>query len=300
MAPWIYVFPVLLVALACVAIYEHRNTTTLSLPLSPALTGLAILLPIVSFVNTLALPALSATATARHRTSLVSGLFQVFQLLQLVLAAVLAAFFFAASTPSSVRSCLLSTAWQHLFATKNGAALRRIQDTLDCCGFNSVVDRAWPFAEDLNNGGGVPCAERFGRRQACARPWTTTLQRSAGLDGGVAVTVGVLQVVIHLLMRWVAARQLSGRPTRLLEPLMTAGTGEASIVRPLLGDGQAHVDDSNDEGADDEAQAGNAGQTGHTGHTGQSAARGGYGTVTPRVEPSYNTDNGERNAWEAD
>ncbi|CAK7216736.1 hypothetical protein SCUCBS95973_002907 [Sporothrix curviconia] len=303
MAPWILLYPLLLVVLAFVAVYEYRSATTLSLPLSPALTILAILLPVFSFANAFALPALlTGPAHQRRRTLLVSNLLQALQLLQLVLSVVLATFFFATAAPSTVRNCLLSTTWQRLFASKNAAAIRHIQDTLDCCGFNSVRDRAWPFAEDLRGGGGVPCAERFGRQVACGGRWADRLQRVAGLEGGVSVTITVLQIAMFLLVRWATARQQSRWP-RLLGPFANANsTITRGASRPLLGGGDDHDDhDEDEEDEEDEENEENegvadAGQNQQTGEAGQRQAvdqrpaGGAYGTNGPRVEPSFNSE----------
>ncbi|KAL1900570.1 hypothetical protein Sste5346_002293 [Sporothrix stenoceras] len=284
---WIYVYPVLLVILFGVAIYEHVFTTSLSLPLSPVLTVLAIVLPVLSFANTIALPA-ALTATdnndsltlvlTRRRPLLVASLLQGFHLIQLLLAIILAVFFFERTAPSSIRSCLLGTAWQHLFATKNAAALRRIQDALDCCGFNSVRDRAWPFAEHVGRGGGVACAERFGRTQACAAPWTAALQRTAGIEGGIAAAVFLLQVALYFAAPWVNAQQQrrqQNRPqqqresgwARLFLPFVAGGVrGEETdgSQRPLLGsgndnNGRGYVYEENDNA--DEQPNGQEGNT---------------------------------------
>ena len=95
--------------------------------------------------------------------------------------------------PSSVRNCVLSTTWQRLFSTHDAEAIRRIQDSLGCCGFNSVKDRAWPFqGHEMSR----QCSEIYGRSTACAEPWGAALQRNAGLEFGVVLAVGVLQVSI--------------------------------------------------------------------------------------------------------
>ncbi|KIH94025.1 hypothetical protein SPBR_05980 [Sporothrix brasiliensis 5110] len=249
-------------------------------------TVLAIVLPVVSFASTIVLPA-ALTADdgsnnnnsssgrvlvfARRRPLLVASLVQALNAGQVLLAVVLAVLFLERTAPSAVRACVVGTAWQHLFATKNAAVVRRIQDALDCCGFNSVRDRAWPFAEDIGRGGGgggggAACAERFGRTQACAAPWTAALERTSGVEGGVAAGVLLLQAVLYFAAPWVAAalrqrqrqqqqsqrhRNTQSSPsesgwTRLLLPF---AAGEAlqrgrnnndnndGIRRPLLGTG---------------------------------------------------------------
>ncbi|ERS98983.1 hypothetical protein HMPREF1624_04178 [Sporothrix schenckii ATCC 58251] len=278
---WLYLYPVLLILLFGVAIYEHVHATALALPLSPALTVLAIVLPVVSFANTVVLPAALAVddgtnnnnnssgrvlVFARRRPLLVASLVQALNAGQFLLAVVLAVLFLERSAPSAIRACVVGTAWQHLFATKNAAVVRRIQDALDCCGFNSVRDRAWPFAEDIGHGGAA-CAERFGRTQACAAPWTAALERTTGVEGGLAAGVLLLQAVLYFAAPWVAAalrqrqqqqsqrhrnRQASPSEsgwTRLLLPFAAGGAlqrggnnndnndNNDGVRRPLLGAG---------------------------------------------------------------
>lgn len=222
----------------------------------------------MSFANTIALPAAltvtegnNSQTLTRRRPLLVANLLQGLYFVQLLLAVVLAAFFFATAVPTSVRSCVLGTAWQHLFATKNAVAIRRVQDALNCCGFNSVRDRAWPFAEDVGDGRGVACAERFGRSQACVAPWTTTLQRIAGVEGGIAVGVLLLQLTLYLVAQWVndrAQRRSRQQPAqeggwvRLLLPFFPgdiAGAANDGVNRPLLGGGNAREGSRGDDDA---------------------------------------------------
>ncbi len=204
--------------------YEKHTASALALPVSQTLPVLAILLPFLGILNA-ALPFLLAAAQRGlrgHRPRLRPALsatpvadilvptlsVRALQLAQLVLAVVLATGFFANAAPSDVRTCLVGTTWQRMFASKDAATLRRIQDAFNCCGLNSVRDRAWPFAEDLAGGiGGAPCADRFGRTQSCAAPWTAALQSMGHTEGVVAVLVAVLQVVLYLyeMVRWVMA-----------------------------------------------------------------------------------------------
>lgn len=171
--------------------------------MSPALTIFAILLPLVAAANALLVPIMtqrnpppsssSTSLSVPRRRSLASLLFtprtvQILQLLQGILTTVLATLFFQDMVPSEVRDCALSGHWQHLFRDKDAAAIKSIQDALNCCGFRSVKDMAWPFPPAE-----VRCAARFERDLACQQPWTQALRRSAGGDFGVVLVVGLLQ-----------------------------------------------------------------------------------------------------------
>lgn len=82
----------------------------------------------------------------------------------------------------------MNNRWQGLWRDRNGEAIRLIQDTLNCCGLNSLVDRAYPIKAPKS------CAEMFGRDQVCRGPWRSALRGSAGADLGIVIAVGVLQV----------------------------------------------------------------------------------------------------------
>jgi hypothetical protein len=63
-------------------------------------------------------------------------------------------------------SCFLFNTWTRLFQAKDERTIRHIQDTLECCGFKTVNDRAWPF----NNNGPSSCAVSFKRNKGCEGP----------------------------------------------------------------------------------------------------------------------------------
>jgi hypothetical protein len=67
-------------------------------------------------------------------------------------------------------------------------AIRTIQDTFECCGLNSVVDRAFPFGQPST------CAITYGRSNSCFGEWRKAEQINAGLLFLVAVIVFVLKV----------------------------------------------------------------------------------------------------------
>lgn len=180
--------------------YEHVNSLTLSLPLSPALTFLTILLPLLAAGNTFALPALvrssnNSSSTNTHRRVSLAMVLQrllfhpmALQFLQALVTTILATLY-ASDLVSSNDDCALATRWLRLFRTKDDQAIRAIQDAFQCCGFRSVHDMAWPFPPTA-----VECAVRFERALACRAPWTEALRRGAGVQFGVVLAVGLLQV----------------------------------------------------------------------------------------------------------
>lgn len=178
----------IILALVAVAIYEHVTSVTLSLPLTPALTFLTILLPLLAAGNILTVPYLVRRAHASNVLfKLISPI--VLQVLQGIFTTILATLYFTDVIPSATRECELSTRWEHLFRTKDAWSVRAIQEAFHCCGFRTVKHMAWPFPPTE-----VQCAERFDWTLACQGPWTGSLQRTAGANFGVVLAVGLLQV----------------------------------------------------------------------------------------------------------
>ncbi|KAK3343652.1 hypothetical protein B0T25DRAFT_521762 [Lasiosphaeria hispida] len=179
--PGLYILMVL--ALTSVAIYTHVKTKTLSLPISPLLTVLPIFLPTLSLLTTL--PRLTST------------LFPwALQAAQLVLTTILSTLLL-----SPVPLCILETKWRSFWTSHDAQSIRAIQDALDCCGFRSVKDMAWPFPSKEGGDDVVACAARFGRSEACSGPWEAALRGEMGGLAGVVLVVGVLQVVALLAAR---------------------------------------------------------------------------------------------------
>lgn len=174
--------------LTCLS-YVQVTSSTLSLPLSTGTTVLTILLPFLAAVNTFGrlhqtLPrTLSAFPALQQFLPLVPLLLQI---LQGVLAAVLATLTAEGFAPGQVLDCGLEINWQSLWHTHDGRAIQRIQDSFNCCGLRSLVDRDWPRHQ---------CQELYKNRHvSCLAPWRSSMQRSAGLGFTVAVAVGILQV----------------------------------------------------------------------------------------------------------
>lgn len=70
-------------------------------------------------------------------------------------------------------------------------AIREMQDSLNCCGFYTVKDRAWPFAGH----GGQSCVEVYGRGEACMEGMEVALGRLSGVEMGIVLLAELLQVL---------------------------------------------------------------------------------------------------------
>lgn len=94
--------------------------------------------------------------------------------------------------PNDNLNCGLDQKWDRLFRSKDGARIRRIQDTHQCCGLHSILDRAWPFQN--RNHGVNECANAFNRTKACLGGWRRDQQIAAGLLLLVAISTFLLKV----------------------------------------------------------------------------------------------------------
>lgn len=180
--------------------------TQLALPVSPALTLLTVFLPVLAAANAFGLPHLVKRAKVAASASWRLLLPIALQVLQLVLATVLATLSASDASPSATRGCMLETQWKRFWTGHDATRIRAIQDALSCCGFRTVKDMAWPFPRGSPGSGGPgsgggDCAKQFDRILACRVPWENAMQSSVGAGFGVAVTVAVLQFVSIVMMR---------------------------------------------------------------------------------------------------
>jgi hypothetical protein len=171
------------------AIFEHITIARLSLPLTSAITIINIVVVILTALHVASSLWLQRSEASSNWLSKVSvWIFQV----QWVAIPVLVTAFSVMILPSDVQKCLLSTQWQRLFSEHDKEAIRAIQDAFHCCGFNNARDRAYPFPNDQGAG---QCVLQYHRTAGCMRPWTSSLQRHAGLEMGIAIALGVIQVL---------------------------------------------------------------------------------------------------------
>lgn len=92
--------------------------------------------------------------------------------------------------PPSALKCGLDERWQLMFKQKDERAIRAIQDSFNCCGLNSVFDRAFPFRDGARS----ECSTVYGRSKSCFGEWRKAEQTTAGLFFLVAIIVFVIKV----------------------------------------------------------------------------------------------------------
>ena len=89
-------------------------------------------------------------------------------------------------------TCGLASRWQQMFQAKDGDTIQAIQDSLECCGFRTVTDKAWPFpAKGVD---AKACVTKFGWRKSCKGIWTAEGRSMLGMIIGVGVGVVVMKV----------------------------------------------------------------------------------------------------------
>lgn len=222
------VYMMISVVLFAIAVVVHFNSSSLGLPISPVISILTAILPVASFFGAY-MQQRRQRGHSRDRPTGGSRLrpLVIQALVALAAETALATLLLEAVVPSRILSCVLEQSWAAMFRAHDAAGIRRVQDGLDCCGLNSVRDRAYPFP------GSAPstCAETYGRTVACAGPWRRATQTNAGVDFGVVLAVGALQIFGLLFMgngtswwtAWSSRKwtQTITRPRESSQPLLT-------------------------------------------------------------------------------
>ncbi|QUC21949.1 uncharacterized protein UV8b_06190 [Ustilaginoidea virens] len=200
--------------LFAVAVVVHFHADHLSLPVSSVITILVVVLPIAAFLNAYIYPNLLRSSHSFAARSAASRLAPVIlQSAQALVTAVLATLLLEAVVPSPALHFLLEYEWDKLYRAEDSNHLMYIQDTYNCCGLDSVDDRAYPFV----HAPGGSCAEMHGRTTPCRRPWKIALQFFAGTDFAIVVIVALMQIFGLLIMKertawWTALRTEDWKP----------------------------------------------------------------------------------------
>ncbi|PGH17724.1 hypothetical protein AJ80_04732 [Polytolypa hystricis UAMH7299] len=173
------------------SIYAASRSSYLSLPIPTSASALAIVISLITY------PLLSFFTTPPNpsqpywlrvlRARLTPYILVILNTILLTLSTT------HLTTPTPLQSCALRETWLSLYRAKDERAIRRIQDGLECCGFRSSRDMAWPFPDNAH--GSNACEVAFGRRVGCEDAWGAEGRRVlVGL-----VVVGSLGVVCVIL-----------------------------------------------------------------------------------------------------
>jgi hypothetical protein len=169
--------------------YAYYQIRALSLPIPQAFAIITLLLPLATAFSTRTAYSLLRSQTARARPLLSLALF-AFQLIYETIIATL-------SLTYMVPNCRPEEQWARLYTNKDAGAIRRIQDRFNCCGFNTAVDRAWPFPHGRpeDGFGSDQCRRMFGREMPCSGSWRQAEQLNAGAFFAVAIVIFVVKVL---------------------------------------------------------------------------------------------------------
>jgi hypothetical protein len=156
------------------------------------------MLPLVTGISTGAAFRLRCTNSSNPRQLLyLLGIFA----LQLIYETIIATL----SLGNIFPDCGLEEQWARLYRDENADAIRRIQDRFNCCGFNTAVDRAWPFPHGRpeDGYGADQCERMYGRQRSCGGPWGQAKQINAGVLFTVATVILVIKVCrVAFFIRW--------------------------------------------------------------------------------------------------
>lgn len=245
---WNWVHLVLSLGLFGVSIYGHVQAQTLLLPISSFLTIFLIIVIPLFLVNTMLYAPLARSQRATRTRMLAAFLLQR---LQLIVVASMATSFSFNITSSTIRKCLLSTRWQQLFSAHDADSIRRIQDAFQCCGFATVRDRPWPFPDHHSSG---QCVDTYHRQISCFEPWQASLQQTSGIEFGVILAVGLIQVVNILRVSFFTESSATSTP-RFLR--LQADEAERARLLPAADFSEANITgDGVENNSTDQGEAG--------------------------------------------
>jgi hypothetical protein len=98
-------------------------------------------------------------------------------------------------SPESNLRCGLDDKWQDMFSKKNGDAIKKIQDALNCCGLHGTADKAFPFP--AKNTPPTTCMTRYDRNKSCFHGWRAEEEKVAGLMLMVVLLTALWKVFTH-------------------------------------------------------------------------------------------------------
>ncbi|KAH7317664.1 hypothetical protein BKA65DRAFT_514929 [Rhexocercosporidium sp. MPI-PUGE-AT-0058] len=278
----LFAVPLLLLVLTAIAGYAYSQIRFLSLPIPQALALLTVVLPLITGISAHGTYGLVRRSANNEPYQLTIPLIAVIGF-QLIYETIIATLALTHMIPPDALLCGLERKWQQFWSAHDahaGKTIRAIQDALNCCGFNSIKDRSWPFTNPAT------CATTFGRTQSCARPWRRAEQINAGLLLLVAVTVFIIKVLslISLLTSTTFSQSRWARPfkqignTHDVEDVDESEDNRATM-RGLI---EENAEEYHDEPATEPSSRAINAPNGEDGHG-------------PRVQPSQLTDGG--NAW---
>jgi len=239
----LFAFPILLLVLTAIAGYAYSQIRTLSLPIPTALALFTLFLPLITGISTRGAHSLVSRRRLKNEPfQLTIPLIGIIGF-QLIYETVVATLALTHLVPSATLRCGLQEKWTQLWKVKNDNDIRVIQDTFNCCGLNTLLDRSFPFADASE------CSRYFHRTQTCKGAWGQAEQINAGLLLLVAVVVFIIKVMSIISL-------LTGTPlseTKWARPFKQIGSGTEDLednragVRRLIEERSGTVEEYRDE-----------------------------------------------------
>jgi len=249
------IVPTLALLLTAIAGYSYSQIRHLSLPIPQALALFTVFLPVIASISVPVIDNILRAGLHQRRVAL--SLFAIHNA-QLIYEMILVVLSLAHMIPGKGLDCGLQSRWATLYRAHDADAVRRIQDSFQCCGLNSNRDMPWPFPSG-RPGEGVDvgeCQRLSGNSQACIGPWRQAEQINAGLLFLVAFSVFFARAISmsYILFTWKKALAWAkgGRQITNGEGDGTEQDDGRAMMRGLIND--SSVDDQHDEEYhDDEA-----------------------------------------------
>ncbi|CZT46564.1 uncharacterized protein RSE6_07010 [Rhynchosporium secalis] len=150
----LFAVPLLLLLLTAIAGYAYTQIRSLSLPIPQALALFTVILPLITGISAQGTYGVIRRSANNTQYQLTIPLIAVIGV-QMIYETVIATLALTHMVPPDSLICGLESKWQQFWSAhdiKAGDSIRTIQDALNCCGFNSLKDRSWPRAEQINAG----------------------------------------------------------------------------------------------------------------------------------------------------
>ncbi|KAL2043401.1 hypothetical protein N7G274_003707 [Stereocaulon virgatum] len=209
------ILPLGLVGLLIAASIALHRVRSLSFPISTATSATTIILPAITGVTLRGAQLLIRGSPGKRNDVKVissrSAIILVFLLF--IYNTFIATLALTYMVPPSSLKCNLEGRWAWLFSHKNAEMIQRIQYRHQCCGFNSVRDRAWHFPDARH--AATACHEAFGRERSCFEGWRQDQQVTGGLMLLVAIVGFLFKVLVLELSQTHHPLQLSAQSTLL-------------------------------------------------------------------------------------
>lgn len=233
-----------LLALTILGAYALHSTRLYTLPIPSLLTALTVALPPLAGIALETTISLNSQLAAKNKLSRSNAFLWVIAVLLVyeTVVVTLAGTHLYPGTSGGGWKCGLEAVWQRLYSAHDESPIRVIQDAFECCGLNSVRDRAYPF-QNRNGHGAEACLVRFERTQRCLDPWRAEERKVAVMLLVVPIAVFVWKVcdgaAIHYIYMVGANPHCSSSSSRFLWQ-----TGAAGFPPPsgCLGMAAASVD----------------------------------------------------------